>query len=226
MLIGALVALLLLGLVIVVPLLNSGDGDGEGGGDAPQAGATCTAAPTSAPAPSASDPAAPAPTSAAPTPTRSATPSADPNVLPAGWTRHEGPTFSIPVPPGWRVTSTGSDTVIFRQSGGVGEMLVQWGSNPKADAVADWKSQEPARKRFVNDYEYLSIERCDWYRTCADWEWLESRDGARIHVRNRGFATASNRGYAIRWEIAESEWQANLAAFDQVVKGFKPDRVN
>ncbi|TWJ24025.1 serine/threonine protein kinase [Micromonospora endolithica] len=224
-LIGVLAALLVLGLLVIVPQLTGGDG--ENGGDTPQAGPT-TAAATSAPAPSASEPAAPAPTSAAPsvTPSASASPSPSSAALPAGWKLHEGPTFSIPIPPGWRVTSTGSDTVIVRQSGGVGEMLVQWGSNPKPDAEADWEAQESARKRFVNDYDFLSIKPCDWYRTCADWEWLESRDGARIHVRNRGFATASNRGYAIRWEIAESEWQANLAAFDQVVKGFKPDRVN
>ncbi|MET8280095.1 protein kinase [Micromonospora sp. NPDC005174] len=219
-LIGALVALLLVGLVVIVPMLTKGDDDGTQQADPTTAAATTGAAPTTAPA-------APPPTSAAPSPTPSATPSVDPNALPAGWTLHKGPTFSIPLPPGWSGRQTSSDTVVFDQSGGPGKMLVQWTSSPLKDAVADWKEKEPYRRNLVSNYQLVgSIKACDWYRTCADWEWLETRDNARIHVRNRGFVTASNRGYAIRWEIAEKDWQANLANFDQIVKGFKPDRVN
>ncbi|MEV0725021.1 protein kinase [Micromonospora purpureochromogenes] len=222
LLIGALVLALLVGLAVLVPLLGRGEDDPEQGGQ--QAGPTGAAATSSAAAP-ASAPAAPAPTSAAPpSPTPSATPSTDPNALPAGWSLHRGPTFSIPLPPGWSVSRTGSDTVVFFQRGGVGEMLVQWTSNPKPDAYADWKAIEPDRRKFVSNYQLIGIERCDWHRTCADWDWLESRDNTRIHVRNRGFVTASNRGYAIRWEVAEKDWRANLANFDQIVKGFKPDR--
>ncbi|SIN33552.1 serine/threonine-protein kinase [Micromonospora cremea] len=219
LLIGAVVALLLIGLVVIVPKLGGKDED------TPQAQPTGAAA-TSAPAQT-SAPAAPPPTTGAPSPTPSATPSADPNTLPPGWKLYEGSTFSIPLPPGWSGGQTSSDTAIFRQSNGVGEMLVQWTPSPKKDAVADWKSIESGRKNLVNSYQLVgTIRGCNWYRTCADWEWLETRDNTRIHVRNRGFATASNRGYAIRWEVAEKDWQANLANFDQIVKGFKPDRVN
>ena len=91
---------------------------------------------------------------------------------------------------------------------------------------ADWKRIEPDRKKLVNNYQYLSITRCDAYRTCADWDWLETRDGARIHVRNRGMATASNRGYALRWEVPADDWEANLPNWAVITKGFKPDRVN
>ncbi|MFI5926835.1 protein kinase [Micromonospora sp. NPDC051543] len=218
-LIGALVALLLIGLVVIVPMLTKGD-DNETPQADPTSAAATSAAPTTAPA-------APPPTSAAASPTPSATPSADPNALPAGWTLHKGPTFSIPLPPGWSGRQTGSDTAVFNQSGGPGKMLVQWTPTPLKDAVADWKEKEPYRRNLVSNYQLVgSIKACDWYRTCADWEWLETRNNTRIHVRNRGFVTASNRGYAIRWEIAEKDWQANLANFDQIVKGFKPDRVN
>ncbi|MFF0150377.1 protein kinase [Micromonospora sp. NPDC005203] len=220
-LIGALVALLLIGLVVIVPMLTKGDDN-----ETPQAGPTTGAAATSAPAQS-SAPAAPPPTTGAPSASPSATPSTDPNALPAGWTLHEGSTFSIPLPPGWSGRQTSSDTAVFNQSGGPGKMLVQWISTPKKDAVADWKEKEPYRRNLVTNYQLVgSIKACDWYRTCSDWEWLETRDNTRIHVRNRGFVTATNRGYAIRWEIAEKDWQANLATFDQIVKGFKPDRVN
>ncbi|WP_346536550.1 serine/threonine-protein kinase [Micromonospora sp. DPT] len=222
LLIGALVLALLVGLAVLVPLLGRGEDDPEQGGQ--QAGPTGAAAASSAAVPT-SEPAAPAPTSAAPpSPTPSVTPSTDPNALPAGWTLHKGPTFSIPLPPGWSARRTSSDTVVFFQRNGVGEMLVQWTNNPEPDAYADWQSKESARKNYVSNYQLLGIKRCDWYRTCADWEWLETREDTRIHVRNRGFVTASNRGYAIRWEVAEKDWQANLANFDQIVKGFKPDR--
>jgi serine/threonine protein kinase len=217
-LIGVLVALLLLGLVVIVPMLTSGDG--EDGGGTPQADPT-TAASQASPQSSAPAP----PTSAAPSPTPSVSPSTDPDALPAGWKLHEDPAgFALPLPDGWVRQQVNDSTVVFDQSNGPGELLVQWTSTPKSDAYADWKRQEPDRRNRVDNYQYLSIERCDYWKTCADWEWLETRDGTRIHVRNRGFVTASNRGYALRWEVAAKDWQANLANFDRIAKGFKPDR--
>ncbi len=219
LLIGAVVALLLIGLVVIVPLLGK-DNDGS-----PQAGPTGAAA-TSAPAPQTSGPAVPPPTSGAPSPTPSATPSVDPNALPPGWKLHRDPAgFALPLPDGWTRSDAGDKTIVFNQSNGPGVLLIQWTSDPKADAVADWKSQESARKGLVRNYQYLSIKRCTFWKTCGDWEWLQTaRDGTRIHVRNRGFVTASNRGYAIRWEIAEKDWQANLPNFDRIANGFVPDR--
>ncbi|MEV0805052.1 serine/threonine protein kinase, partial [Micromonospora sp. NPDC050200] len=215
LLIGAVVLALLVGLAVLVPLLGRGDDDPEQGGQ--QAGPT-SAAGTSAPA-------APPPASAVASPTPSTSPSTDPNALPAGWKLHRDPAgFALPLPEGWVRRNAGADTVVFDEPNGVRELLVQWTGTPKSDAKAEWKRIEPDRKKFVNDYQYLSIERCDFWKTCADWEWLETRDNTRIHVRNRGFVTASNRGYAIRWEVAEKDWRANLANFDLIAKGFKPDR--
>ncbi|MFI7647259.1 protein kinase [Micromonospora sp. NPDC049460] len=214
-LIGVLVALLLVGLVLVVPMLTSGDGDG----DTPQADPTTAASQ----APQTSGPAAPPPTSAAPSPTPSVTPSAA--ELPAGWKLHKDPAgFELPLPEGWVRRQVDGSTVVFDQSNGVGELLVQWTSTPKSDAAAEWRRIERDRKGIVNNYKYLSIESCDYWKTCADWEWLETRDGTRIHVRNRGFVTAKNRGYALRWEVAEKDWQANLPNFDRIASGFVPDR--
>ncbi|MEU8167572.1 protein kinase [Micromonospora sp. NPDC049004] len=216
-LIGALVALLLVGLVVIVPMLTKGDDT-----ESPQADPTTGAAATSAPAQS-SAPAAPPPTTGAPTP--SATPSADPNALPAGWKLHKDPAgFTLPIPDGWIRSQPDGNTVVFDQANGPGELLVQWTPNPKKDAVKDWESLESGRKNLVNDYKLIGIRRCTFWKTCGDWEWLETRDGTRIHVRNRGFVTASNRGYALRWEIAEKDWQANLPNFDRIAKGFVPDR--
>ncbi|WP_130331622.1 serine/threonine-protein kinase [Micromonospora kangleipakensis] len=226
LLIGALVALLLVALVVAVPLLNGADDPRDDGGGQ-QAGGSTTAASEgpSAGAPT-SEPVAPAPTRAAPSATPSASPSTDAAALPAGWHLHRDPAgFAIPIPNGWR-SSAGSDSVTFSEPNGKRELFVQWTSSPERDAYADWKSKEPYRKNYVDNYQYVSIKRCDWYRTCADWEWLETRDGARIHVRNRGVATASNRGYALRWEVPAADWNANLAGFGVIVKGFKPDRAD
>ncbi|MGW2622876.1 protein kinase domain-containing protein [Micromonospora taraxaci] len=216
-LVGALVALLLIGLVVIVPMLTKDDDK------TPQANPTSAAA-TSAPAPT-SAAAPPPPNSGAPSPSASATPSVDPNALPAGWKLHRDPEgFALPIPDGWVRRDAGQNTIVFDESNGPGELLVQWTPTPKKDAYADWKSIEGGRKNEVRNYQYLSIERCNFWKTCADWEWLETRDGQRIHVRNRGFVTASNRGYALRWEIAEKDWQANLPNFDRIAKGFVPDR--
>ncbi|MEU8217542.1 protein kinase [Micromonospora taraxaci] len=217
LLIGAVVALLLIGLVVVVPMLTRDD-DKTPQANPTGAAATSGAAPTSAAAP-------PPPTTGPPTPSASATPSADPNALPAGWKLHRDPAgFALPIPDGWVRSQVDGNTVVFNQSNGPGILLVQWTNTPKKDAVKDWQSQEPNRASRVNNYQLLGIKSCDFWKTCGDWEWLETRDGQRIHVRNRGFVTASNRGYALRWEIAEKDWQANLPNFDRIAKGFVPDR--
>ncbi|KXK60218.1 protein kinase [Micromonospora rosaria] len=223
LLIGAVVVLLLLGLAVVVPLLTSGDSEKEPG---EQAGATSTV-----PSGSPSEPAAPAPTSAAPSPTPSASPSPTPSGsaqpgLPAGWKLHRDPAgFSLPLPENWRRRSIDRSTVVFTEPGGVGELLIQWTNTPKRDAEADWREQEPNRKDYVSNYEYIDIRSCDgFWKTCADWEWRETRDDTRIRVRNRGFVTASNRGYAMRWEVADREWSARLPEFDRIAEGFVPDR--
>ncbi|WP_431922883.1 protein kinase domain-containing protein [Micromonospora wenchangensis] len=225
LLIGVLVAVLLVGLALAVPLLTRSDDPGNG---TPQAGDPTSAAASSSTASSAaptSAPAPPPPTSAAPSPTPSATPSTDPNALPEGWEMYKGPTFSVPVPKGWR-RSVRSDAVVITEPNGVRELFIQWTSSPKKDAVADWREQEPNRSNYVTNYQYLDIKACGGYRTCADWDWLETRDNTRIHVRNRGFVTATNRGYAIRWEVAAKDWNANLANFALITSRFVPDRRN
>ncbi|KKK06619.1 serine/threonine-protein kinase [Micromonospora sp. HK10] len=224
LLIGALVALVLVGLAVAVPLLNRGDG--EQGGGQPSAPTSAASAAPPGPTGDASGAASSsaAPTSAAPSQTPSVAPSATGFALPAGWTYYKGPNgFRVPLPAGWR-SSNGNNSVTFSEPNGLRRLYVQWTSSPEKDAYADWKSKEPYRHNYVRNYQYLSITPCDAYRTCADWDWLETRSGARIHVRNRGMATASNRGYALRWEVPASDWDANLGNWANITKGFQPDR--
>ncbi|GAA4567194.1 hypothetical protein GCM10023176_18820 [Micromonospora coerulea] len=227
LLIGALVALLLVGLAVAVPLLNGRDDGGDGGQAATASSAASEAPPAGAPsAGTSAAPTSAAPTSAATDATPSTASSATGFTLPAGWHYYKGPNgFQVPLPDGWR-SSVGNKSVTFREPGGLRELYVQWTDTPERDAYADWKSKEPYRHNYVDNYKYISITHCDAYRTCADWDWLETRDDAQIHVRNRGMATASNRGYALRWEVPAKDWEANRQNWDTISTGFKPDQVN
>ncbi|TDC29201.1 serine/threonine protein kinase [Micromonospora sp. 15K316] len=220
LLVGVLVAVLLVGLAVVVPLLTSGDDPEDG--DRPTAGGSVGSASASAPPTSA--PASPPPTSAAPsvTPSASASPSGG---IPAGWSLRKDPVgFSLPIPKGW-IRSAGGTWVRYADPNGVGELTIDRTSNPGSDAAKAWRDIEPDRASLVNNYENLGIHSidCRW-KTCADWDWLETRDGTRIHVRNRGFVTAHNRGFALRWEVAQKDWTASLPNFEMIFREFVPDR--
>ncbi|GIJ25956.1 serine/threonine protein kinase [Micromonospora qiuiae] len=222
-LVGALVALLLVGLVVIVPLLSSGDGNE---GETPQGTAGTSEA---SPAATSEAPAPPPPTSAAP-PSPSASPSpseAAAGGLPQGWTMRSDPVgFKVAVPDGWR-RSAGGTWVKYRDPNGVSELTIDRTDRPQRDAAATWRQLEPGRKnvRGVQDYRLIDISPldCKW-RTCADWDWYQTRNGVKIRVRNRGFVTASNRGFALRWEVPDSEWAAQLPNFETAFREFVPDR--
>ncbi|MEV6690089.1 protein kinase [Micromonospora sp. NPDC051196] len=226
LIVGALVALLLVGLAVAVPLLNSDDG---GNGGTPQDTAGTSDAVTAS-----SEPAAPPPTTAAPPtsaapPSPSVSPSTSPpsSDLPAGWTMRTDPVgFKVAVPDGWR-RSSGGTWVKYRDPNGVSELTVDRTDSPQRDAAAAWRAIEPARKnvRGVQGYRLIDISPldCKW-RTCADWDWYQTRNGVEIRVRNRGFVTASNRGFALRWEVPTSEWEAQLPNFETAFREFVPDR--
>ncbi|MET7833587.1 protein kinase [Micromonospora sediminicola] len=228
LLIGALVLVLLVGLAVALPLLNNGDDSGDG--DQPTAGSSVGSAAPPAPSASAAPPSASAsPSSPSTSPSPSANPSASGFVLPAGWRYYKGSNgFQVPIPNGWQARPGNNQVVLYETGGARRVLFMQWTDRPEKDALADWREQEPYRRSRVNNYQLVDIVPCKgYYRTCADWDWLETRDnGTRFHVRNRGVATASNRGYALRWEVPAKDWEANLAAFDVITKGFKPDRVN
>ncbi len=222
-LVGALVVLLLVGLVVAVPLLTNRDG---GDGEVPEGAANTAGVPSTS---TASASASPSPTSAAPSPSTSPSPSETAGGLPAGWTLRNDPVgFKVAVPDGWR-RSSGSTWVKYREPNGVSELTIDRTDRPGKDAAKAWKAIEPARKnvRGVQNYQYIDIRSfdCQW-RTCADWDWLQTRDGTQLRVRNRGFVTASNRGFALRWEVPNKDWEAQLDNFEMIFREFVPDRRN
>ncbi|MGI5145614.1 protein kinase domain-containing protein [Plantactinospora sp. CA-294935] len=222
-LLGGLVVLLLLALVVVVPLVRDG-GSGDEDRDP-----TSGSAPTSQPA---STPSAPA-TSAAPTPTPAATTgqSAQPPVtptgqsapqLPAGWRLHQDPTgFSVPVPNGWTISREGP-RVKFNDPNSRRFLMIDQTNSPRPDPVADWREQERARRGTYQNYQRVTIQAVDYWLRAADWEWLHDEDGARMHVRNRGFVTSSRKAYAIRWDTEAADWNRELATFKIIADGFRP----
>jgi hypothetical protein len=226
LLIGALVVLLLVGLAVVIPMLSRDRGN-DGGG--PQAGGT-TGAPSAGPSNSA--PAAPAPTSAAPpSPTPSANATTAPG-LPAGWTLHKDPTgFSVPVPPGFKLdyrkkhAPYGPEDYRVRFSDGKGRaLLIDQTTKPLSDAEADWRDQERRRRGDYPTYQLVTIRSVDYWDEAADWEWTQTENGRQVHVRNRGFVTAPDKGYAIRWDTPAAAWAANEPNFKVIADGFVPVR--
>ncbi|NYT94229.1 serine/threonine protein kinase, partial [Salinispora sp. H7-4] len=229
LLIGAVVALLLLGLVVAYPWLATEDDGADPGAVATGAGATTAPANS---APSATAPTSAPPTSASP-PASSPTPSGTAGAaLPAGWKLHRDATgFVVPVPPGFdldyrRQWGRGPEDYRVRFSDGAGRaLLIDQTTTPLDDAVADWRKQEAARRDGYRGYQHVKIVSVDYWDEAADWEWIFDDDrGRRLHVRNRGFVTAPDKGYAIRWDCPEDDWAANESVFEIIAAGFVPVR--
>ena len=146
----------------------------------------------------------------------------------AGWVPYTGPGgFSIKVPPGWSVTSTGTDLVRFTgpMSGDV--IVVSWTGRPETDALADWEQQAAVEARSDSTYQQVSIQRV-YYRgwNAADWEFVNSYDGRPTQVLDRGFVVRPGAlGYAIEIYGPVSGFAAARGAlWDGLTSTFAPAR--
>ncbi len=144
-------------------------------------------------------------------------------MVPEGWYLHKDSTgFSIPLPVGMVETGRGDGHIFFQQ--GDRKLIIGQTDTPKPDPEADWWSQEPNRRNYVNNYKLMSIVKVDYWLKAADWEWTQTDERGAVHVRNRGFITAKDKAYAIRWEVPAKDWAAELANFDILAAGFRPVR--
>jgi hypothetical protein len=118
----------------------------------------------------------------------------------AGWISYTDPSgFSVKVPPGWSVTSTGTDEVRFTGPMAGSVILVAWNYDPQADAYSDWEQQAAAKAASDPTYQQIGIQRV-YYRgwNTADWEFVNSYGGEETHVLDRGFVVdPGTLGYAI-----------------------------
>ena len=140
-------------------------------------------------------------------------PSSAPGAVPAGWHKvtiakyH----FSIALPRGWRQTATtpGGGGAIFSASGGYPRVQVDFTASPGNDAAADWRAHEPGVASETPGYKLIGIDgTVDYrgYRTVADWDFLRSSGGQKLHVKDRGFVVDSSHGYAIMVSLPVSQW--------------------
>ncbi|HEX2771169.1 MAG TPA: hypothetical protein VHN18_01910, partial [Micromonosporaceae bacterium] len=242
----ALVALLALGFVLAVALLDrnpSADPESRTGGN----GQTQTSGPdgqetSSAPQPTSSAPQATAsgnpppanPPAQSPSAGQGQTgqpggPGAGSAALPPGWTLHTDQTgFKVPVPQGWtesRRTYPWGPQVYFNGPGDRRIKIDQTSTHVQPDALADSQAHEANKRATVVNYQRVGqIHRVDYFHDAADWDWLETINGVRMHVRNRNFITSPGKqAYAIEFRLPVTEWnRVGDAQFKTIADGFVP----
>ncbi|NUW39855.1 serine/threonine-protein kinase [Nonomuraea rhodomycinica] len=159
---------------------------------------------------------------ATPEPSATATQGENGVAVPAGWRAYRNAEggFSMAVPRGWTVVKSSTrDSVTVRGPGVPGAFIVEWtvpeGAWP--GPVRHWQGLEKeilGRGEFPG-YRRIAIEPTTFLgRPAADWEYTWRRDGAIVHVLNRGFRTADGRPYALYWEAPDSRWSRDRRYFD------------
>jgi hypothetical protein len=225
-LIGALAAILLVGLAAVgayvVLFGQTGDRTGE---HEQRSGGTVRSSPSGGPTnPAVRTPqrtaSAGGPATASPKRRASAAAVA---AVPAGFTLYRDPTgFRIAVPDGWTRSTQGTRTY-FREKGGGRFLQVDQTTDPKPDALADWRSQEEIVSQRLAGYERIRIEPVD-YRgwNAADWEFTWRTTNGRLHVLSRNIRVSDERAYALYWSTPVGQWEESRRYFDVFARTFQP----
>jgi hypothetical protein len=236
-LILALAAFLALSVVLAVTLFDGEPGrqpDGQPGPDQATAQATPSGAETS-PVPQESSPVA-GETSAPPAqppPAATGQPGGTPApALPTGWQLYTDSTgFKVPVPVGWTVSraeSSWGPQVYFNGPRSRQLMIDQTWTQVKEDALLDLQAKEDYRRTHSVNYQRVGeIHRVpNYFVDAAEWDYLETINGVRMHVRVRNFITTRNKqAYMIRFRLPASEWdRVGAARFKIIVERFQPRR--
>ncbi|WP_424891510.1 protein kinase domain-containing protein [Streptomyces sp. XH2] len=121
--------------------------------------------------------------------------------------------FGISIPQGWKQTGTAGEHsgAIYSASGGFPRVQVDFGAEPKDDAVKAWRDAESGAKSSMPGYKGLSIQDISgWagheYPTVADWSFERDQNGKRVQVLNRGFKVDDEHGYAIMITCEKGKW--------------------
>ncbi|MBB2912880.1 serine/threonine protein kinase [Streptosporangium becharense] len=146
-----------------------------------------------------------------PSPTKSKPKSA----LPDGWHTHKDPNgFSIGLPKGWKVDKRPGQQVWFRGPNRSSYVMVEYTENPGPDPKQDWYDQEPVVRGSFSGYKRIRIEKADYMKKAADWEFTWNMSSGKARVLNRGFVTKGGRGYAIYWHTLAKDWKKNFHYFE------------
>ncbi|MBF6044942.1 protein kinase [Streptomyces sp. NRRL B-1677] len=121
--------------------------------------------------------------------------------------------FGISIPEGWTQTGTAGEHsgAIYSASGGFPRVQVDFGPEPKDDAVKAWRDAEGGAKGSMPGYKGHSIQDIrGWvghdYPTIADWSFERDQNGKRVQVLNRGFKVDDEHGYAIMITCEKGKW--------------------
>ncbi|MBB4915825.1 serine/threonine-protein kinase [Streptosporangium saharense] len=137
--------------------------------------------------------------------------------LPEGWRTHKDSNgFSVGLPKGWDVDRRSGPSVWFRGPDRVSYLLIEYTNTPNSDPKKDWEDQERYSRGNFPGYKRIQIEKVDYMKKAADWEFTWNTSSGKARVIDRGFVTEGGRGYAIYWHTMADEWDKNLALF----KGF------
>src|SRR5690242_347256 len=143
-----------------------------------------------------------------------------------GWTAYTDPEgFRIGLPPGWALSTRSGSEVTFTGPDAGFVILVAWNTQPKPDALADWRNQAALKARSDPTYQQIAIRRVP-YRgwNAADWEFTNMYKGQLTHVLDRSFiVTPGSLGYAIDLSGPDAGWppvRARLWA--HLVRTFSP----
>jgi hypothetical protein len=71
-------------------------------------------------------------------------------------------------------------------------------------------------------YRRVRLERVDYFRSAADWEFTYLSSGSRLHVNNRGFVVADDRAYGLWWSTLDSRWDDYRDDLELIQRSFVP----
>ncbi|MFJ8821752.1 serine/threonine-protein kinase [Streptomyces sp. NPDC102467] len=130
--------------------------------------------------------------------------------------------FSIALPKGWKYASTSAAGARFTGPDGQ-KLLVGWTGTPKSDPVADWRKQEGYMRRA--QYDRIRIEAVD-YRgwNTADWEFTYVDGGTKYRSIDRGFVVNGSLGYGMMYTAKDADWSGaqRKSTWKTFTQSFKP----
>lgn len=204
--VALVVALLLIGGLVALALLNRGEED-----------------PAANPAPKETASTTPPPSSSPPETTSAPETSPADDGLPAGFVRYEDPSgFALAVPEGWEATQSSATAVDIKEPGGSRFLRIDQTDEPKGDPKKDWERQETSVSERLPNYQRIQIESVDYNGwKAADWEFTFG-EGSTTHVLNRGFVPSKDKGYAIYLSTPEGDWAGSQDIFQTAADTFEP----
>ncbi|WP_405195535.1 serine/threonine-protein kinase [Streptomyces anulatus] len=142
---------------------------------------------------------------------------ADPgDALPAGYEKVTDARFrfTMAMPEGFKRTAiagTNSGGIYNDKQGSFPRVQVDFNSSPKDDAAAAWRGAVASAKVLSDGYKHGGIKKVEYngYPTVADWTFERNHSGVRVKVLNRGFKVDAGRGYSIMISCKVDEWDGD-----------------